>query len=216
MMALLVFIIQFDTAADIPKRYFHQNNVIFGKVVRVIDGDTIRVKHCRTRFSNPSIDKNQKRIYDSTLSIRIYGVDAPELQKRKSDPPSQPFAEEAKELTSNLCLHQKVSLKLLRRDQYGRAVAKVETMRHMKTFPPFRKKDISIELTRKGLATLYTGGGAEYDGNKELLESEQEKARKRGRGIWSDDSYVSPAEFKRQQTVVKHSKASTNSQTANK
>lgn len=183
--------------ADIPKPYFEKNKVIYGKIIRVIDGDTVRVRHCATRFSEGSLGTKKKRIHDSTMSIRIYGVDAPELQKRKSDPSSQPFAKEAKELTSNLCLGKKVSLKLLRLDQYGRAVAKVQTRRSLKAFPPFSKKDLSIELARRGFATLYTGRGAEYDGNKELLESKQKKAKRKGRGVWSDANYVLPAEFKR-------------------
>ncbi|KAL3944238.1 MAG: hypothetical protein SGBAC_001681 [Bacillariaceae sp.] len=107
------------------------------------------------------------------MSIRIYGVDAPELQKRKSDPPSQPFAEDAKQATSDLVLGKMVGVKLLRRDQYGRAVGKVQSPRRFKSFPPFVKKDVSVELIKRGLATLYTGGGAEYDGNRALLESEE-------------------------------------------
>ncbi|CAJ1942410.1 unnamed protein product [Cylindrotheca closterium] len=102
-----------------------------------------------------------------TLSIRIYGVDAPELQKRNAYPLSQPFAEEAKQLTSDLVIG--------------------------------RKKDVSIELTKRGLATLYTGGGAEYDGNRALLESLEGKAKKSRVGVWSNNNYVSPAEFKRMQ-----------------
>lgn len=135
----------------------------------------------------------------------MYGVDAPELQKRKSDPPSQPYAEEAKDLISNLVLDKKVSIKLLRRDQYGRAVANVQTTRRFKSFPPLRKKDLSIELSKRGLATLYTGGGAEYDGNRETLEAKEMQARRKGRGVFSinnKEGFVSPAEFKRQQKLA--------------
>ena len=132
------------------------------------------------------------------MSIRLYGVDSPELQKRKSDPPSQPFAEEAKEFTSKMVLGKTVKLKLLRKDQYGRALAKVEGGRSM--LPPFKKKDLSIELIRKGLATIYTGGGAEYDGNRQTLEDLQSEARKSKRGVWSHGGTIqTPAEFKRLQ-----------------
>eukprot|EP00980_Cylindrotheca_fusiformis_P008278 scaffold1736_cov127-Cylindrotheca_fusiformis.AAC.92 len=201
-----IFFPQFDTALDIPKSYFDKQSTIYGKVVRVIDGDTVRVAHCRSRFICRNFDENQRRIYDSTMSIRIYGVDAPELQKRKSDPPSQPFAEEAKKVTSDLVLSKKVQLKLLRRDQYGRAVAKVQTTRTFKSFPPFVRKDVSMELAKRGLATVYTGGGAEYDGNRAVFEDMESKARRKGRGIWSDAKFVSPAQFKRQQKLVKQSK----------
>jgi endonuclease YncB( thermonuclease family) len=190
--------LQFATVDDIPKDYFAENKVIFGRVERVIDGDTIRIRHCPTRFSCPQPDPSVRRIYDSTLSIRIYGVDCPELQKRKSDPPSQPFAEEAKEFASHLILDQKVKVTLLRKDRYGRALGKVQTQ--LQKFPPLSRKDLSMELIQRGLATLYTGGGAEYDGNRELLEKKQKKAEKKKRGVWSQGKeMVTPAEFKRRQ-----------------
>ena len=135
------------------------------------------------------------------MSIRIYGVDCPELQKRNSDPPSQPFAIDAKDFTSNLLLGKTVRIKLLRKDQYGRAVAKVEGSR--RRFPPFQRRDVSLELVRNGLATIYTGGGAEYDNNRSTLEDLEAKAKKRKIGVWSQGKeMMTPAEFKRQQRVV--------------
>jgi endonuclease YncB( thermonuclease family) len=167
---------------------------------RIIDGDTIRVRHCPTRFSCPKPDEKTRRIYDNTLSIRLYGVDSPELQKRQSDPPSQPFANEAKDFTSQLVMGKTVKLKLLRKDQYGRALAKVEGGRSF--MPPFRKKDVSVELVRNGLATVYTGGGAEYDGNRRILEDLQSTAQKKRRGVWSQgQGMMSPGEFKRLQKL---------------
>lgn len=61
-----------------------------------------------------------------------------------------------------------------------------------------------MELTKRGLATLYTGGGAEYDGNRKLFEQEQERARKRRLGIFSNGgTVISPAEYKKQQKAYK-------------
>jgi endonuclease YncB( thermonuclease family) len=129
-------------------------------------------------------------------------VDAPELQKRKSDPPSQPFAQEATETMSNLVMDKTVRIKLLRKDQYGRAVAKVQAGRNI--LPPFSRKDVSVELAQRGLATVYTGGGAEYDGKREVLEAKQAQAKKKKDGVWSQgDNMMSPAEFKRQQKQLK-------------
>lgn len=202
--SLSFLLTQFDTVNDIPDSYFKNREQVFGRVVRVIDGDTLRVLHCPTKFFCPKLDKNERRIYDKTLSIRLYGIDAPELQKRKSDAPSQPFAEESKDLISSLVLDKKVSVKLLRRDQYGRAVANVRTSRTLKSFPPLIKKDLSVELTKRGLATLYTGGGAEYDGNRQNLESLQRRAEKYKRGVFSlKDGYTPPSEFKKQQRQQK-------------
>jgi endonuclease YncB( thermonuclease family) len=61
-----------------PKDYFTKNKVIFGMVERVIDGDIIPVRHCPTRFGCPAPDQIRKRIYNSTLSLRRYGIDCPE------------------------------------------------------------------------------------------------------------------------------------------
>lgn len=136
------------------------------------------------------------------MSIRIYAVDCPEIRKRRSDPPSQPFGEEAKEYSSSMVLGEKVKITLLRKDQYGRAVAKVE---HGRRFvPPLAKRDLSMDLLKEGLATVYTGGGAEYDGSYEDFLETQRLAKKRRRGVWSlGEEMVSPAEFKRQMKQLK-------------
>jgi endonuclease YncB( thermonuclease family) len=81
-------------------------------------------------------------------------------------------------------------------------VARVQTS--LQVFPPFSRKDVSVQLSQRGLATLYTGGGAEYDGNRELLEAKQKEAKKKKRGVWSQgDKMMSSAEFKRQQKLLK-------------
>jgi endonuclease YncB( thermonuclease family) len=202
---------QFETVDDVPSRYFIEDRVVYGRVERAIDGDTVRIRHCRYSFYCEDRMKKvtslggsrlislepPKRIYDSTLSIRLYGVDCPEIQKRKNDPPSQPFGDVAKEYISNSVLGKKVKVTLLSKDRYGRAIGKVETPRK---FILFGRKDLSIELIRRGLATLYTGGGAEYSNNLDILKSKQAEAQKEKRGIWSlGKDMISPAEFKRKQ-----------------
>jgi micrococcal nuclease len=188
----LTVISKFSTVDDIPKDYFTENKVIYGRVEKVIDGDTIRVTHCPTYSSCPERDTKQK-LSDTTLSIRLYGVDSAELQKKKSDPPSQPFAKEGKDFTSATVLKKTVEIKLLKKDRYGRAVSKVNA----------GPQDLSVELTRRGLATMYTGKGAVYDDNKKLIELIQEQAQKRKIGMWSlGENMVSPAEFKRQQKAL--------------
>ncbi|KAJ2800542.1 putative endonuclease lcl3, partial [Coemansia helicoidea] len=48
-----------------------------------------------------------------------------------------------------------------------------------------------------GMASLYTGGGAQYDGERELLESIEAQAKRQKRGIWGLKNYESPAEYKK-------------------
>lgn len=185
---------QYNTANDIPLSYFKEKKVIRGRVIKIIDGDTIRVRHtplyplfkgrdCKTRIS------------DCTISVRLYAIDAPETAKRGN--PGQPFAKEATEYTSNQVLDKVVRVKILRKDQYARVVGKVTTQNNLL---PFLNKDLSASLAEKGLASLYTGGGKEYDGNKQVLEKKIEQAKKNNLGIWSgkDGDYIDPAQYKRE------------------
>ncbi len=69
-----------------------------GKVVGVSDGDTITVLR----------DKKPQK-------IRLYGIDCPEKR--------QPFANKAKQFTSELVLGKSVEVEPVATDRYGRTVA---------------------------------------------------------------------------------------------
>jgi len=153
----------------IPKSAFQNHDVLYGFVERVIDGDTIRVRHlplysARWWGRRPE-PLAQRGISQDTLLIRLYGVDCPELKKGRNQP-GQPFAEEAKEFTSQTTLHTVVKITLLRKDQYARAVAAVECLPRggvcLKWVPGMGCRDLSVLLAKEGLAELYTSGGAEY------------------------------------------------------
>ena len=73
---------------------------IVGNVNRVIDGDTIELKHAA-----------------KMLKIRLTGIDAPE-----SD---QPFGQEATRYLSELIIHQQVLVTYDRTDRYGRLLGKI-------------------------------------------------------------------------------------------
>ncbi len=180
---------QYNTANDIPPSWYKEQKVIRARVVKVIDGDTIRVRH------TPLFKKGKdckKPISDCSISVRLYAVDAPETAKRGN--PGQPFAKEATEYTSDQVLDKVVSVKLLRKDQYARVVGKVTTQNQLL---PFLKKDVSVSLAERGLASLYTGGGREYDGNKDVLEKKIETAKQKKLGIWSSGDFSDPAQYKR-------------------
>lgn len=93
-----------------------------------------------------------------------------------------------------------VSLKLLQRDQYGRAVAIV-------TIPKFYffKQDVSLKLLESGLAVVYRGIDASYGSktNKDLYNSTESKARKSKRGIWSQRNFETPGQYKKIQKLLK-------------
>ena len=73
---------------------------VVGKVVRVIDGDTIEVLH------GGSPDR-----------VRLAGIDCPEK--------NQPFGSRAKQATSYLAFGQQVTLQLSGKDKYNRTLAEV-------------------------------------------------------------------------------------------
>ncbi len=76
------------------------SQIISGKVVKIIDGDTFLLK------SN-----------DRIFKIRLYGVDAPELV--------QYYGKEAKRLIENLSYEKQVTAYVRYNDPYGRLVGKV-------------------------------------------------------------------------------------------
>jgi len=197
------FFKQYSIADDIPKSIIKNHGTISGKVVKVIDGDTIRIRHYPL---HPFIESNSYSgpIYQNTISVRVYGVDAPELGKRGNS--SMPLAEEARDWAKNLVDGKIVKVKLLRKDQYGRVVAKVSVRR---TIPFLPRTDLSMELAKKGYATLYTGGGAEYDDSRKQLEANIDYAQKKKRGIWWNGSatVMSPAEYKRTMKAKAKAKA---------
>mmetsp|Transcript_20117 Transcript_20117/g.43359 ORF Transcript_20117/g.43359 Transcript_20117/m.43359 type:complete len:166 (+) Transcript_20117:557-1054(+) len=93
--------------------------------------------------------------------------------------------------------HKMVKVTFLRRDQYRRAIAQVETL-DGGVFTG--NKDVSMELAKAGLAELYTGGGAEYFGKRGDFEKAIGQAQRQRRGIWSlGDDRVSASEYKQAQ-----------------
>lgn len=77
-----------------------------GKVVKVLDGDTLHVK-------------KGKQI----IKIRLYGVDCPEKRQR--------YGAEATKFVTQLFLNKKVRVETMHTDQYGRTVGLVNAGRTM-------------------------------------------------------------------------------------
>jgi endonuclease YncB( thermonuclease family) len=182
-------------------------------VVKVIDGDTIRVRHI-PNYPVSSVRKHTKyvgNLSENTISVRIYGVDCPETAKFGN--PAMPFAKEATKYiqrrtkcnntTKNKSDFETVGgvvrIKVLSKDQYGRIVGKVKVKReHGGGLGLFQTSDLSLDLLKKGLATIYTGGGAQYDGKKGLLDKTLKEAQKKKKGMWckGTKNVQTPAQYK--------------------
>ncbi|DBA00599.1 TPA: hypothetical protein N0F65_007728 [Lagenidium giganteum] len=177
---------RFSTVDDIPMSYFQQERKIDAVAVNFSDGDTFRVRHLPF-WRGPGSVKG--KLSEHTLQIRLAGVDTPETAKFGN--PGQPFGEEAKKWLSTAIEGRRLTLTLLHKDQYSRAVCMVHYGRW-----PFRK-NASEELLKAGLGNIYRQAGAVYGGRLEVFEKLEQHAQKKKIGIWSQGKkYESSSDYK--------------------
>jgi endonuclease YncB( thermonuclease family) len=93
------------------------------KVTRVINGNTIRVIS-----------------YGTKTTVRLVGIDAPEVAHSKNTP-GQPFSEAAAKHLAGLVLNKTVEIKSYGPDRYGRMLAEVAV----------DDRNINIEMLKSGL-----------------------------------------------------------------
>lgn len=176
--------------SDIPSRYFGAKApCMSGRVASVSDGDTLRIYHTPTRFHTSKLLKTQK-LSEHTLPIRVCTIDTPETEKFGK--PGQPFGKEAKAELQRLVENKRVKVRLLSKDQYGRAVGQVFAPRW------FSRQCVDEILLKAGLAEVYQGMGAVYGPRgKEYYLALEDKARKARKGIWSQSKRESAADYKK-------------------
>ena len=179
---------RYSTCEDIPSALF-SGAKIRGRVAKVSDGDTFRMYHTPI-FGSP-LDGASGKLSEHTLHVRLAAVDAPETAKFGAQ--GMPFAIEAKdELTRLLPEGIDVTVKLLHKDQYGRAVGQVYAGRW-----PFRT-DASAAVLEKGFGSIYRKQGAVYGDDLARYEQAEADAQAREVGIWSlGPNRETPAEYKR-------------------
>ncbi|KAJ5403670.1 hypothetical protein N7509_003541 [Penicillium cosmopolitanum] len=184
---------------------FLRRRSVFGKVTSVGDGDNFRIFHTPGgRIAGwgwlpwKKVPTNKKELKDNTIHIRLAGVDAPELAHFGR--PEQPFARETHAWLTEYLSNRRVRASVYKQDQYNRVVASVFVRRAF-DFPPFRRRDVSYEMLRRGLATVYEAKvGAEYGGD--AMEKKYRRAewwaKRRSKGLWKDigPDWESPREYK--------------------
>jgi micrococcal nuclease len=134
---------------------------LIGRVTRVVDGDTVKVRLARGR---------------GTRTVRYIGVDTPETVKPGE--PVQCFGKAASAFNERLVEGRRVRLKIgrERRDRYGRLLAYVYVRGRGNPF-------VNAELLRRGYArTLAIPPNTDRAGRFAELER---RARNDGRGLWS-------------------------------
>lgn len=183
---------RFVSVADIPQASVGVDSPFLrGRAVSVSDGDTFRFLHVPTRFHSSRTGNNDK-LSTSTLLIRMCTIDTPEVAKFGK--PGQPYGDEAKAHLQSLIENRIVKIRLLQKDQYGRAVAEVVKPGPLLGWP---LKYMDQEMLKAGLAEVYQGSGAVYGHlGKEAYIAMQEKAKERKKGMWIQKGRESAADFK--------------------
>lgn len=108
--------------------------------------------------------------------FRLAGIDCPER--------GQPWAGQARRLTSELAHGKRVKIRITDEDRYGRAVGTLE-------LPD--GKELNQELLRAGLAWWYRSFAPDNITYRRL----EEEAREAGRGLWRDPDPIPPWEWRR-------------------
>lgn len=140
-----------------------------GMVKTVYDGDTVVI-----------VGRGTGRV-----TIRLYGIDAPETRKPKS--PGQPYGSQARRVLMYKLLGKEVTAEVQDYDQYGRAVAVLQLDR----------RDINAEMVNEGMAWAYRHYLAgPYASQYINLEA---KARRQHRGLWRENNPQPPWEFRQRQ-----------------
>jgi endonuclease YncB( thermonuclease family) len=115
-------------------------------VQSVYDGDTLRA-----------------RCPDGTVTVRMFGIDAPEMKQ-------EPWGARSRDaLRALLPQRAEITLRVRDQDRYGRTVAQVRV----------GERDAGLELVRQGRAVVY----AQYNDSIAYRQAETE-ARQARRGIW--------------------------------
>lgn len=134
---------------------------------------------------------------DHTLAVRLYAVDAPETAKLGN--PGQPFGDTATKFVESKLLNKNITLKLLAKDRYGRALAVASYTENGLPFNKGKVMDISEELVKNGLAVVYRQGGAQYNGGIARWNALEDAAKKKKIGLWSQSakSLQLPSDYKK-------------------
>jgi micrococcal nuclease len=180
---------RFTNVQDIPSTSFGGKGYLRGRCLAVSDGDTIRFRHAPTLWHSSTLNDGEK-LSEEALSIRVCTIDTPETAKFGK--PGQPYGDKAKDLLAGMLEQKIVYCRLLKKDQYGRAVAEVRTG---SMWPFYRYVDEN--MLKAGLAEVYQGSGAVYGHRgKDFYLALQEKARSTKTGMWKELNLESAADYK--------------------
>ena len=129
------------------------------KVLRVIDGDTVRAQYRLFHFIGRG----------KPFSVRLYGIDAPEM--------SQPGGEASrKHLRRLVGWRPSMRMEISDEDRYGRTIGLLYRGRGERG----RRNSLNLKMVRSGQAYCYT----QYGGKELGFDRAEEEARRKRRGVW--------------------------------
>lgn len=139
------------------------SHTLLGQVVRVSDGDTVTLQ-----------------TQDSTIKIRLAGIDAPETK--------MPHGPQAKAHLSALVLGRQVQAIAQKKDRYGRTIATLM----------LNTKDVNLAMVQAGMAWHYKQYEREQSATDAAAYAQSEaKARTQGVGLWQLVMPIPPWEWRR-------------------
>jgi len=145
---------------------------LVGKVVKVVDGDTIHVLRDKTLFK-----------------IRLGGVDAPES--------GQPFGQTSRKYLASLVAGKEVMIETLKRDRYDRIIGKVWVQpRDCSSCGKTLDANHAQILAGMGWWYEYYAKDQTPEDRGRYASAEQE-ARARQIGLWQEPSPVPPWDWRR-------------------
>ena len=140
-------------------------------VTEVHDGDTIKVKG-----------------YGTEISLRLAGIDAPEICKNKIGF-GQRYSKEAKDYLSGLVLNKAIEIK-------GHGYLNIDLILGTVFLDG---TNINLEMVQAGLAEVYRGEPPKGLNLDPLIKAEIQ-SREAKKGIWAQgDGYVSPGTWRKRQ-----------------
>lgn len=110
--------------------------------------------------------------------VRLLGIDAPEKD--------QAFGPSARQKLSTLVFGKTVTVKYQKVDRSGRPLGKVL----------LGATDVNLEMLRAGMAWYYTNDRDLPESDRPLYATAEREAKAAERGLWQDESPVSPWEFR--------------------
>ena len=148
---IVIFLFLFNTSIN-------ANEIFKAYVVKVHDGDTIIIK----------------TVNNTRIKIRLFGIDAPELQ--------QEYGNNSKNYLLNLILNKTVNIEIKDKDQYGRSVALVY----------LDKLNVNYEMIINGYAWNYKKYSKDFN-----FENAEKIAKNKKVGLWKSISPIEPWIFRK-------------------